>query len=154
MTASHEDDCFAYLGDRYSEEGSRRGREMDKRRMYELAKELLRAWNSQDVDQVVTRYTEDVVYVDPNTRGEVEGAEALRKYLGKLFSGWRMTWELKDAYLFEDHNGCAVMWHASLRRADGERAVEVDGMDLVIMEGDLVKRNEVYFDRAVIASLM
>jgi hypothetical protein len=46
------------------------------------------------------------------------------------------------------------MWHASLRRADGERAVELDGMDLVIMEGDLVKRNEVYFDRAVIASLM
>lgn len=122
--------------------------------MYELAKELLGAWNSQDVDQVVARYTADVAYVDPNTRGEVRGAEALRKYLSKLFSSWRMTWELKDAYLFEDQKGCAAMWHASLRRGDGERAIEVDGMDLVIMEGDLVKRNEVYFDRAVIASLM
>jgi ketosteroid isomerase-like protein len=122
--------------------------------MYELARELLSAWNSQDVDQVVARYTEDVVYLDPNTRGEVKGAEALRKYLRKLFSGWRMTWELKDAYLFEGHDGCAAMWHTSLRRADGERTVEIDGMDLVIMEGDLVKRNEVYFDRAVIASLL
>ena len=154
MTASHEGDCFAYLGDPYSEERSRRGIEMDEKRMYELAKKLLSAWNSQDVDHVVARYTEDVVYVDPNTHGEVKGAKALRKYLGKLFSGWRMTWDLKEAYLFENHSGCAVMWHASLRRTDGERTVEVDGMDLVITEGDLVKRNEVYFDRAVIASLM
>ena len=46
------------------------------------------------------------------------------------------------------------MWHASLGPADGEQSVELDGMDLVLMEGDLVKRNEVYFDRAAIASLM
>jgi ketosteroid isomerase-like protein len=127
---------------------------MDKTRMYELAEALLRAWNAQDVDQVVARYTQDVIYVDPNTRGEVKGADALRKYLGKLFSGWKMTWQLKDAYLFEDRNGCAAMWHATLRRADGEEAVDVDGMDLVILEGELVKRNEVYFDRAVIAPLL
>jgi ketosteroid isomerase-like protein len=127
---------------------------MDKKQMYDLAEALLSAWNSQDVDQVLARYTEDVVYVDPNTRGEVKGAEAMRKYLAKLFSAWKMTWELKEAYPFEDRNGCAAMWHAVLRRADGERAVDVDGMDLVIMEGDLVKRNEVYFDRAALASLM
>ena len=47
--------------------------------MYELANGLLAAWNSQDVDQVLARYTEDVVYVDPNTHGEVKGA-------GKAFS--------------------------------------------------------------------
>jgi ketosteroid isomerase-like protein len=127
---------------------------MNERRMYELARGLLDAWNSQDVDQVLARYTEDVVYVDPNTRGEVQGADAMRRYLGKLFTGWKMTWELKEAYLFDDQSGCAAMWHASLCPAGGERVVEVDGMDLVIMEGDLVKRNEVYFDRAAIASLM
>ena len=32
--------------------------------------------------------------------------------------------------------------------------VEADGMDLVLMEGDLIKRNEVYFDRAALASLI
>ena len=127
---------------------------MDEARMYDVAKGLLEAWNSQNVDQVLARYTDDVTYVDPNTRGEVKGAEAMRKYLAKLFGSWRMTWELKEAHLFEDRNGCAAMWHASLSRLDGERAVEIDGMDLVIMEGDLVKRNEVYFDRAAFASLM
>ncbi len=65
---------------------------MNERRMYELAKGLLNAWNSQDVDQVLACYTEDVVYVDPNTRGEVKGAEAMGKYLGKLFTGWKMIW--------------------------------------------------------------
>jgi ketosteroid isomerase-like protein len=127
---------------------------MNERRMYELAKGLLDAWNSQDVDQVLACYTEDVVYVDPNTRGEVKGAEAMRKYLGKLFTEWKMTWHLKEAYLFEDYSGCAAMWHASLGPADGEQSVELDGMDLVLMEGDLVNRNQVYLDRAAIASLM
>jgi ketosteroid isomerase-like protein len=122
--------------------------------MHELAEGMLDAWNSQDVDRVVARYTEDVIYVDPNTSGAVKGAEALTKYLSKLFSAWKMTWELKEAYLFEDRNGCAFMWHASLRRVEGGQAVEVDGMDLVIVEGDLVKRNEVYFDRMAIAALM
>jgi hypothetical protein len=32
--------------------------------------------------------------------------------------------------------------------------VEADGMDLVLMDGELVKRNEVYFDRAVLAPLL
>ncbi len=127
---------------------------MNERRMYELAEGLLNAWNSQDVDQVLACYTEDVVYVDPNTRGEVKGAEAMGKYLGKLFTGWKMIWQLKEAYLFKDHSGCAAMWHASIGPVVGEEAVELDGMDLVLMEGDLVKRNEVYFDRAVIASLI
>jgi ketosteroid isomerase-like protein len=75
---------------------------MDQGRMYELAEGLLDAWNSQNVDRVVARYTEDVSYVDPNTSRVVKGAEALRKYLGKLFSSWKMTWELKEVYLFED----------------------------------------------------
>ena len=31
--------------------------------------------------------------------------------------------------------------------------VEADGMDIVLLEGDRIKRNEVYFDRAVLAPL-
>lgn len=29
-----------------------------------------------------------------------------------------------------------------------------DGMDLVVIDGDRIKRNEVYFDRAVLAPLL
>lgn len=127
---------------------------MDEARLHELAEQLIGSWNSQDVERVVACYTDDVTYIDPNTRGPVEGAAALRKYLARLFGSWKMTWQLKQTYIFEDHSGCAAMWHATLRRADGGTTVEVDGMDLVIVEGDHVKRNEVYFDRAALAALM
>jgi ketosteroid isomerase-like protein len=111
------------------------------------------AWNRQDVEAVLERYTPDVVYRDPNTRGTVEGRDAMRGYLTKLFARWQMHWATRDFFLFEGGDGVAVLWHATLRPKDGESEVEVDGMDLVLMKGDKVKRNEVYFDRAVLAEL-
>ena len=47
-----------------------------------MAERFLSAWNTQDVERVVACYTDQVVYVDPNTRGEVRGADAMRRYLG------------------------------------------------------------------------
>lgn len=64
-----------------------------------------------------------------------------------------MHWATRDFFLFDDADGVAVLWRATLQPRDGDRKVEVDGMDLVPMEGDRVRRNEVYFDRAVLAGL-
>lgn len=36
----------------------------------------------------------------------------------------------------------------------GDVTVEVEGMDLAVLEGELLKRNEVYFDRATLLPLM
>ena len=119
----------------------------------EHSKLMYDAWNRQDVGAVLERYTEDLVYSDPNTRGVVEGREAMGRYLTKLFSRWQMHWATREFFLFSETDGVAVLWRATLRQKDGEREVEVDGMDLVLMEGDKVKRNEVYFDRAVLAEL-
>lgn len=127
---------------------------MDEKRMYELTDEFLDAWNSQDVESVVAIYTGDLTYVDPNTRGPVKGADAMRRYLKKLFDRWKMHWSLREAFLLDGRNGCAVLWHARFQLPDGGTTVEADGMDLVIMSGDRVARNEVYFDRAVLAPLM
>lgn len=127
---------------------------MDHARAVEVAEKLLAAWNSQDVDAVVDCYTPDCVYVDPNTRGAVEGAEAMRRYLGKLFGRWQMSWSLREAFALRDAEGAAVLWRATLRPVGGEREVEVDGMDLALVAGDRLSRNEVYFDRAALAPLL
>jgi ketosteroid isomerase-like protein len=119
-----------------------------------FAERLLDAWNSQDVERVVACYTENVQYRDPNTRGTVEGAEAMRHYLRKLFASWTMHWTFHEGFPFAGHEGAAVLWHASIRRADGGQAVEVDGMDLVLLRGDKIERNEVYFDRLVLQALL
>lgn len=112
-----------------------------------LAEKVLSAWNRQMVDEVVDCYTEDCVYLDPNTRGPVVGREALRRYLSKLFQRWKMHWSMREFFPFADGDGGAFLWHAQLTPATGGTTAEIDGMDLVVLHGERLARNEVYFDR-------
>ncbi len=127
---------------------------MTKPQLIAMAERLFDGWNRQDVEAVVACYTDDLVYVDPNTRGAVEGADAMRRYLGKLFGRWEMHWSLRELFPLADADGAAALWHASFKKPGGGQTVEADGMDLVLLDGDRVKRNEVYFDRAVLAPLV
>ena len=127
---------------------------MKQQELVRLAKEFLNAWNSQDVEKVVACYTEDLVYRDPNTRGQVKGQDAMRRYLTKLFAGWKMHWELREAHGFKDENGGAVTWHATFQKSGGGKIVECDGMDLILLDGEQARHNEVYFDRTILASLL
>ena len=120
---------------------------MDAGEAKRLAEILLSAWNSQDVDSVVSCYTEDCVYLDPNTRGPVVGHEALRRYLSRLFQQWKMRWTLREFFPLADESGGAFLWHAQLTPASGGKTAEIDGMDLVAVRGERLCRNEVYFDR-------
>lgn len=119
----------------------------------EIAEELLAAWNTQDVGTVLGCYTEDVEYRDPNTRGMVMGHEALGRYLTKLFDGWQMHWRLRELFPLEHGDGSAVLWEATLGLKGSERSVVVDGMDLAVLRGRRLARNEVYFDRSALAAL-
>ena len=127
---------------------------MDQQRAIELAEQLLESWNTQEVERVADCYTDDVRYRDPNTRGFIEGSDALRRYLTKLFDTWQMHWALREAYPFRDGEGAAVLWRATLRPRGGDSEVQIDGMDLALVEGDRLSRNDVYFDRAALASLV
>jgi ketosteroid isomerase-like protein len=135
-------------------EVARRAR-MNEARLSELAERFIAAWNSQDVEQVVACYTPDVTYWEPGARGEgVRNEDGMRRYLRKLFATWKMHWSLREVHPFQSGQGAAVLWRATLRRAEGGASVEVKGMDLVVLEGERIKRNEVYFDRVALASLI
>ena len=120
---------------------------MDRKKTMELAKNVLDAWNRHDVEGVLSCYTEDCVYLDPNTDGPVNGHKAFRKYLTRLFEQWQMHWTLREFYLFSEEEGGGFLWHAELTPVKGGSTVEINGMDLVMVEGDRLSRNEVYFDR-------
>ena len=120
---------------------------MDREEAIRLAESFLSAWNSQDVEKVISCYTEDCIYQDPNTQGPVSGHEALRKYLTRLFQQWKMHWSLREFFLFSDRDGGAFLWHARMTPAAGGKTWEIKGMDLVIINGKRMCRNEVYFDR-------
>ncbi len=125
---------------------------MDHQRATALAERLLGAWNTQEVKRVVDCYTDDVRYRDPNTRGFVEGADAMSRYLTKLFDRWQMHWTLREAYPLREEDGAAVLWRATFRRTGTDACpdtwVEIDGMDLALAHGDRLARNDVYFDRS------
>jgi ketosteroid isomerase-like protein len=125
----------------------------DRNRLSRIADEVLSAWNTQDVEAVLARYADDLLYLDPNTRGPVFGRDAMRAYLTKLFGRWTMTWAAGEIFPLET-DGVAIRWTGTLALAGEEESVAIGGLDLVILEGDLVKRNEVYFDRAPVAALM
>ena len=121
---------------------------MDKREQaIQLAERVLSAWNDQDVESVLSCYTEDCIYQDPNTQGPVKGRESFGKYLSKLFQQWKMHWSLREFFLFADESGGAFLWHAELTPASGGKTFKIDGMDLVVLRGERLSRNEVYFDR-------
>jgi hypothetical protein len=89
-----------------------------------------------------TNNTFDVQYRDPNTNGFVEGSDAMRKYLVKLFTGWDMHWAVRELSPSDEIDGAAVLWHAKLKRAGKDKTVEVDGMDLVLVEEEIILHSE------------
>ena len=115
-----------------------------------LVKRFLDAWTSQDVERVLDCYTDDVRYHDPNTRGDVTGRDAMRRYLTRLFAGWQMTWAAREVFDLTDQDGVALLWRATFRRQGQDGVIEIDGMDLALLRGDRVARNEVYFDRTAL----
>lgn len=127
---------------------------MPEQQLIQIAEKFLSAWNTHEVQKVVACYTEDLVYWDPNTRGQIRTQQALGRYLAKLFAAWKMHWSLREAHPFKDTNGAAFRWHATFQRAGGGKTVECDGMDFVLLDGGKVKHNEVYFDRTILASLL
>jgi ketosteroid isomerase-like protein len=118
----------------------------------ELSESILAAWNKQDVEGVISHYTEDCIYVDPNTQGPVTGHEALRRYLTRLFQQWKMHWSRRELFLLADGKSSAFLWHAQLTPASGGKTIEIDGMDLAVVRGEKLCRNEVYFDRLALLS--
>jgi ketosteroid isomerase-like protein len=106
------------------------------------------------VEEVIACYTSDLVYLDPNTQGPIQGSDAMRRYLSTLFKQWNMNWRLKEAHLLGSGDGCAVLWEATLKRAGADRKAIIKGTDLVVVRGELISRNEVYFDRSLLAPLM
>lgn len=127
---------------------------MTDKHLDQLVARFLDAWTSQDVENVLACYTEDLRYCDPNTRGTVVGRDAMRRYLTKLFAAWNMTWARREVFELKHAPGVSFLWHATFRRHGGSQLVEADGMDLVILRGDRAERNEVYFDRTALLALM
>lgn len=106
--------------------------------------EWFRAWTGGGAERLVAFYAEDAVYADPARPQGIRGHGELRRYFQRLLpANPHMVWTRRELHPVE--GGFTVTWTARIPVA-GETLVE-RGMDLVMLEGGRIARNEVYFDR-------
>lgn len=84
--------------------------------MTEFAEEWIAAWNSHDLERILSHYAEDIVFTSPRaaarlpqTRGTVRGIEQLREYwapLAEIRPNLKFTLEM----VLETVGGCTILY--------------------------------------------
>ncbi|MEW6089318.1 MAG: nuclear transport factor 2 family protein [Pseudomonadota bacterium] len=102
----------------------------------------LAKWSEKDVAGLLKFYSADTVYRDPQVPDGLKGEEALGAYLKQLFDSTppihyvpHETWKTA--------NGFCGRWYATISMPDGTKSL-MRGFDLVVLEGNRIKLNEVY----------
>ena len=108
-----------------------------------FAASWLPAWTGNDPRKLASFYTDDLFYSDPTVPDGLRGKEAFIRYLSKLLANnpdW--VWTHESAIPLE--NGFLNKWR--LDAPVGDKIITCRGVCTVQMTGDLIYRNEVYFD--------
>jgi ketosteroid isomerase-like protein len=111
----------------------------------EFAARWLPAWTGNDPERLASFYTDDVFYADPAIPAGVNGKAELLAYFTKLlasFPDW--VWTQTDATPMD--GGFLNHWLAKI--PVGGQALEIAGVCTVRLRGNLIERNEVFFDRS------
>lgn len=101
----------------------------------------LQAWSDKDVERLLTFYTEDADYLDPQVPAGIKGHDALRVYLTGLFAALPATRYTPEAVWDVDGGYCG-RWY--LDAGEGEAAMRMRGFDFVQMRDGRISFNEVY----------
>ena len=124
---------------------------MNEEELLDFCERWLAAWSGEDLETLVGFYSEDAFYSDPARREGLRGHGEIRPYFERLlafFRGWR--WEAVE--VFPTRRGFILKWRATIP-VGGEEVVEY-GLDIVELEEGKITRNEVYFDRSKLLSLL
>ena len=112
----------------------------------EFLKEYIDAWNRQDIDALVSFFTDDVVYIDQAVgvnldRSTVAGF--LTQFIGNYPVGFKVTPKLicEDA----ESERLAYEWDVEGSSTDGVKMF-IKGVSMLHMRGQKVSRNVDYWD--------
>ncbi|MEO8297112.1 MAG: nuclear transport factor 2 family protein [Burkholderiales bacterium] len=111
-------------------------------------------WNTLDLEATLSTYSDDVVYCDPKTGRRIIGKAALRRYLRKFFERWDMQFTVLEDLRLEGQDGQVVIWECKISRREGGPARTVRGMDICMVRGSQLCRDEAFMDTSVLAELM
>jgi steroid delta-isomerase-like uncharacterized protein len=114
------------------------------------------AWNSHDVDTIVSMHTEDSVFENHVTGDRNVGREAIGRAISGIFSVFPdLAFETRRAYVRDDlvvqewtargtHQG--TMTRSGIEVEPTGRRVVYKGMDVIPIRDGLVARKDVYSD--------
>jgi taurine dehydrogenase small subunit len=97
------------------------------------------AWNRQDLDAVASFHHPDIVFQNHTAGERVEGADAVREHIGRIFTSWPdLRFTGRSLRIGDDF--AVSEWTASATK-DGER-LEWDGVDVFpIVDGKLARKD-------------
>lgn len=115
--------------------------------MEALADGWLEAWTGNQPQRLLAYYAPEAAYTDPAKPRGLRGHEELRPYFERLLARYPdWTWKRDALHPLADEQGF-VLQHTATIPLPGETLVE-RCMDLVLLDdGGLIARNDVYFDR-------
>lgn len=95
----------------------------------------LQSWTGNHPEDLLNFYHDEVIYKDPGIPNPILGKEPLKKYFIKLLAKYpNWVWKRKEIFIIKD--GFVLIWTMG----------NLEGMDLVILKGNKIIRNEVFFD--------
>lgn len=102
----------------------------------------LQAWTDKDVPRLLSFYTADTQYFDPQVPNGLTGREALGAYLTGLFAATPpISYNPEKVWLAD--GGYCGRWYAVVG-TDPKAAPALRGFDLVQLRGEEISFNEVY----------
>lgn len=122
--------------------------------LLDVTERLTRRWDERDIDGTLQYYTEDVDYSEPGAGVKIQGREKLRNYLKRYFEAWDSRWTIYEHYRLEGQNGIVVFWDMEVWRPGSTERLMTKGMDLVMVRGEQIARDTVYYDRMQLKSLL
>jgi SnoaL-like domain len=110
----------------------------------EFAERWLPAWTGNNPERLISFYDPEAFYSDPAVPEGVRGREAILAYFRALLARFP-DWEWRQTEATPMEGGFLNHWLASV--PVGSHSVEMRGVCTVVFAGDLIARNEVFFDR-------
>ena len=111
----------------------------------------LTSWTGNNPEKLISFYSKTAYYQDPANPKGLKGHDKIFPYFKKLLAvNPKWIWRMTEAYPTE--KGFVLKWRAIIP-VKSEEIIEY-GMDILELEGDKIIRNEVYFDRTELISLL
>ena len=106
------------------------------------------AWNRQDVEAMISFYTEDVVYIDHAVGVKLNRTTVrtfLKSFIGRYSDGFKVT----PHHVCQDPSSekLAYEWQVTGTSKTGVK-MSIRGISMMQMRGDKISRNVDYWNRA------